>query len=64
MSTVWHTGHRINVSFEVKLPADASDVDITEWLRFNLHEHGSMKLANALIAHEIEARFVGWYPRS
>ena len=47
---------RIDVTFTMALPdIDASDIEISEWLAFELHANGEMSMSNPLSDREIEA---------
>jgi hypothetical protein len=39
---------RIKVEFELEIPDNISDDDITEWLEFELNANGRMKTTNPL----------------
>jgi hypothetical protein len=40
---------RVRVEFDVEIPeVGATDDQIIEWLRFNLHDNGSMRIDNPL----------------
>jgi len=44
----------IKVEFEMQLPVPATDDEIEEWLRFELHDNGSMQSHNPLSECEID----------
>lgn len=48
---------RIEVSFEVDVPADANYEDIAEWIRYQTGMTGGIKLANPLSDFELEADY-------
>ncbi|HAR46419.1 MAG TPA: hypothetical protein DCS05_09700 [Nitrospiraceae bacterium] len=46
---------RISVQFEADVPEEATDEQTEEWVRFCLHERGSMAADNPLATHDMEA---------
>lgn len=48
----------IKVTFNCQVPVDATDTEIEEWIRFELHNNGGMSLKNSLCDQEISARNV------
>lgn len=48
----------IHVEFDVKVPAEATDDQIDEWVSFCTGERASISNSNPLVGHELEAEFV------
>jgi len=51
---------RIAVKFDIELPRierPATDAEIEEWLRFELHDNGSMRMANPFADRAVEPIF-------
>ena len=49
---------RVHIEFDVELPKiEATTNEVEEWLRFNLHDNGCMKMNNPLEAYEVEPIF-------
>ena len=44
----------IKIEFQMRLPVPATDEEVEEWLKYQLHDNGSMQLDNALSEYEIE----------
>jgi hypothetical protein len=44
----------IKIEFKMRLPVLTTDEEVEEWLRYQLHDNGSMQLDNALSEYEIE----------
>lgn len=44
----------VHVEFDVEIPADATEDEIDEWLRYMLHDRGSMQANNPLEGNEVE----------
>ena len=53
---------KVRVTFDVELPnIEATDEEVEEWLRFNLHDNGSMSMKNPLADEEVEPVFPSFY---
>lgn len=51
-------GDKVRVEFELVLPADATEQQVDDWIRFELNLHGSLSLSNPLDQYEIEASWI------
>jgi hypothetical protein len=49
---------KIRVTFNCEVSSSATDKEIEEWIKFQLHANGGMSLKNCLCDEEIEARNV------
>lgn len=50
-------GMRVSVEFDVELPAEATDEQVDEWLRYAFGERASMSGDNPLSEYDGEAVF-------
>jgi len=44
----------VHVEFDVDIPADATEAEIDEWLRYSLNDRGGMSVDNPLEGNEVE----------
>ncbi len=45
---------RVHVEFDVDIQGNATESEVEEWLRYELHDNGSMRSSNPLIETEVE----------